>query len=568
MRAMILAAGFGTRLLPYTNSTPKPLFTIAGRPVLDTTIGKLVDAGCRQIAVNTHHLHDKIVSFVDSQSYPIPITIRHEPEILGTGGGIKNMADVWTDQPFMVINSDIVTDIDLKRVYQYHLAHQYPATLVLHDVERFNTVTVSREGFVRAFLSPAELSGNAAAGALAFTGIQVLDPVILRYIPDTGFYSSIDAFRKMISEGKKIRALTVQGHYWQDIGTPDSYRLAVFDQMAPEAFRRAHPACRVDAIDRKTIAGDGSDRRWYRLTAGNSSLVMADHGIRQAEGTQEVDAFVAIGRHLKSAGIRVPEIFMHDTFAGLVFMEDLGDQSLQGAVRDANGSETDILNLYQPVIQQLVEMSIGGAAGFKSSWTWQTAAYDRQLILEKECRYFVEAFLHSYLGLSIDFEALVEDFDRLAGLALRDAVQGFMHRDMQSRNIMVKNGAFYFIDFQGGRIGPLQYDLASLLIDPYVNLPEAVRSRLLADCIQHLASNRNIDPQRFRRGFPYCCLTRNLQMLGAFGYLSRAKGKTYFEEYIPTAIGTLRNTLVGSLGREFPELKTVVDRCSIQETGK
>ena len=106
MKALILAAGFGTRLLPYTETTPKPLFTIDGQPVLDITICRLIEAGCQKIVINTHHLNDKITAFVKNRRYPIPITVRYEPEILGTGGGIKNMADIWSDQPFMVINSD------------------------------------------------------------------------------------------------------------------------------------------------------------------------------------------------------------------------------------------------------------------------------------------------------------------------------------------------------------------------------------------------------------------------------------------------------------------------------
>ncbi len=558
MKAMILAAGLGTRLRPYTDNTPKPLFTIDGRPVLDIAIRRLINAGCRRVAVNTHHLHEKIAAFVASRNYPIPVTIRYEPEILGTGGGIKNMADVLSDRPFMVINGDVVSDIDLGKVYRYHLAHPHPATLVLHDVDRFNTVLVNPDGFVRAFLNPARSGAERPPGALAFTGIQVLDPSVLDYIPDSGFYSSIDAFRRMISDGKKIRALTLQGHYWQDIGTPDAYRQAAFDQMAPAAFQRAYAGIGTGPVERRELSGDGSDRRWYRISIGDRSLVMADHGIRRSESNQEVDAFVAIGKHLQSSGVPVPEIFNYDTFCGMVFMQDLGDRSLQEAVRRKNRSDTAVIDLYRPVIRHLVNMSSSGAAGFQTDWTWQTAAYDRDLILEKECRYFVEAFLQTYLGLPIGFDALAKEFDRLAGRVGSYGTPGFMHRDMQSRNIMVKNGDIYFIDFQGGRIGPLEYDLASLLIDPYVDLPEAVRSRLLDDCVQQLASLGEVDPGRFRKGYRYCCLTRNLQILGAFGYLSRVKGKPYFEGYIPAALKTLMKNLSDERGDEFPALKRTV----------
>ena len=151
MKALILAAGFGTRLRPFTENTPKPLFTVAGISLLDTLIYNLQRAGCKAIMINTHHLHGKIDAHLAGKQYEIPVTTRHEPKILGTGGAIKNVADFWEDRPFMVINSDIITDIEFKKVYDFHLNHTHPATLVLHDDPEFNTVVVDRNGFIEAF---------------------------------------------------------------------------------------------------------------------------------------------------------------------------------------------------------------------------------------------------------------------------------------------------------------------------------------------------------------------------------------------------------------------------------
>ena len=117
MKALILAAGFGTRLLPHTEHTPKALFPIAGRPVLDHMIRHLVRCGCRAAIVNTHHLHRRVENYIAGRTYEIPVTTRYEPEILGTGGAIKNVADFIDGQPFLVVNADIVTDIDLKAVF-------------------------------------------------------------------------------------------------------------------------------------------------------------------------------------------------------------------------------------------------------------------------------------------------------------------------------------------------------------------------------------------------------------------------------------------------------------------
>jgi len=104
MKALILAAGFGTRLLPFTKNIPKALFPVAGRSLLDIIILSLQNAGCKAVIINTHHLYKKIDSYLARQKYAIPVTTRYEPEILGTGGAIKNVADFWDHNPFMVIN--------------------------------------------------------------------------------------------------------------------------------------------------------------------------------------------------------------------------------------------------------------------------------------------------------------------------------------------------------------------------------------------------------------------------------------------------------------------------------
>ena len=555
---MILAAGFGTRLLPYTRSTPKALFTIAGRPILDLTIRRLAAAGCRAVIVNTHHLHDRVNAFLASQRYEVPVHTSFEPVILGTGGAVKNVAQFWDDQPFVVINSDIVTDIDLRMVYQFHLSHRHPVTLVLHDEPQFNMVTVSQEGLVKGFGNPADNDERGSNRLMAFTGIQVLDPGILDLIPEKTFHSSIDTYRKVIAGGDGVKAYVATGHYWTDIGTPKRYRQAVRKVMAPLAFEHIDPGFATDPIASEQLAGDGSDRHWYRLKSGRASIVMVDHGIRNNDGVAEVDAVVTIGRHLFLKGVPVPQIFLYDRFAGLVYMEDVGDVHLQDAVTRKLDPEA-IISLYRAIIRQLIAMSVNGIDGFDPSWTYQTPTYSRELILEKECRYFTDAFLNGYLNRHISYSEMENDFSLLADRALKFAINGFMHRDFQSRNIMLENGEIRFIDFQGGRQGPLQYDLASLLIDPYVQLPETVQSELLEYGIHQIDGRHPGCADRFRRGYHYCCLTRNLQILGAFGYLSRAKGKTQFEPYIPAAVKSLHHRLTHDANGEFPRLATVVN---------
>ena len=585
MKALILAAGFGTRLLPYTQNIPKPLFTISGRPLLDIIIRNLEKAGCAAVIINAHHHHKQIDSFLTTQKYSIPVFTRYEPVILGTGGAVQNVADFWDEHPFVVINSDIFTNIDLGEVYAYHTGHPDPVTMVLCEDSEFNTVLVAPDGCILDFASQENKNGAYSGRQLTFTGIQVLDPEIIDFIPESASSSIIDAYKRLIAAGRRVRSFLPRGYFWKDIGTPERYKEAAFEAMAPEAFQHASQGCTAKKILPKRLVGDGSERIWYRLipeyvsdgntdttmqdsnTNDRQTLIMVDHGIRMQCDTSEVDAFVAIGKHLYGQGIPVPKIYSFDSFSGLVFLEDLGDVHLQEMVQNSKRLN-EIFSWYTSVIHLLIQMSVSGAKGFDLSWTFQTSRYDRDLILEKECRYFVDSFLRGYGGLDVRFENFAEDFLSIADKALEFALYGFMHRDVQSRNIMFKNGKFYFIDFQGGRIGPIQYDLAALLIDPYVELPFPLQNRLVDYCIEKLASSLTVDEKQFRDSYKYCSIARNLQILGAFAHLSRVKGKTYFEKFIPPALKSLAQNLLTLSDEELPKLKWIVGNLYEKKTDR
>ena len=553
MKALILAAGLGTRLRPFTDHTPKPLFTVSGRALLDITVAKLIEAGCTAVMINTHHLHDQIERFVARQIYAIPVQTRYEPRILGTGGAIKNVKDFWDDQPFMVVNADIVSTIDFKAVYDFHCQHPYPVTLVLADDSEFNSVTCDTAGFVNGFSQTPADANQSASPALTFTGIQALNPVMLDYISNKMPASSVDAYSRMIAKGEKIKAYIAGNAYWKDIGTAERYRAAVFDTMAPRVYRRAFPDVVFEIPHQQRLKGDGSDRQWFRLKMNQKSMILADHGIKEKNQIDASDAFLNIGRHLFKRGLPVPQIYDGDALSGYVFVEDLGDLNLQTAVNQTEDFKK-VIGLYQSVIQLLIKFSTDGANQFDAGWCYQTPRYSKSLILQNECRYFVDAFLNKYLGLNYHYADFETEFEFLAENALRHSIQGLMHRDFQSRNIMIKNSSMYLIDFQGARMGPLQYDLASLLIDPYVDLPPDIQSRLLEYCLQQLSGQLTIEATQFRQCYRFCCLTRNLQILGAFGYLTRVRRKPHFEKYIPTAFRTLRNCLKQNEHKALPML--------------
>jgi aminoglycoside/choline kinase family phosphotransferase len=133
-----------------------------------------------------------------------------------------------------------------------------------------------------------------------------------------------------------------------------------------------------------------------------------------------------------------------------------------------------------------------------------------------------------------------------------------LHRDFQSRNILVDRDKYYIIDFQAARLGPLQYDLASLLIDPYVRLASSTQEKLLMYYVERLSDSVPVNEAEFIYSYKYCAISRNLQILGAFGFLSKVKGKKDFEAYIPAAINSLKRNLDMIEPQVCPQLRSIV----------
>ncbi len=561
MKALILAAGLGTRLLPYTNSLPKPLFTLNQRPVLDHTIERLILCGCDKIFINIHHCHEQIDTFIGQHRFKEIIQTVYEPKILDTGGAIANIRQLMDKDPFFVINADIISDIDLKQVYESHLASCATATLVLHDYPEFNKIRVDGEGFIESFDGP-------LGKGFAFTGIQVLSPDIYSHMPinpdkpyssdqnssDQKVFSSIDIYKAMCPT-KKIKAHMAEQLFWKDIGTIPSYTQTSQQCLSAHVF--GLPKNKIHEIHINPIAGDGSDRLWFRACHGEKSLVISDHGIcpNPSENLSQLQAFVNIGAHLSSKKIAVPKILGHDALSGQVVLEDLGDLHLASMVSQ---NRSTLIDLYKKVIDQLIKFSQTGIQNFNTEWTCQTASYSKEVILEKECAYFMTQFVRGYLGKEVEFEPYAHEFAMIADNALKYAFPGLMHRDMQSKNIMIQKGKIYFIDFQSARKGPLQYDLASLLIDPYVKLPDTIQKELLVYTMSRLEIDSKTKKREFEECYKFCCLTRNLQFLGAFAFLSRVKGKKNFESYIPDAVGSLKS-IIQSMA-SLPSLRKLVKR--------
>ena len=285
MKAMILAAGLGTRLRPLTDNIPKALVPVANRPMIKRVIDYLKGYGMEAIVVNTHHHYRQIVDYLDGgKPFGIKIDVRVEPEILGTGGAIKNTEGFWDNEPFIVFNGDILTDIDLDQAYEDHRKSKGLVTLILHDREPYNQVSIDHSGKIT------DIARGNAPGRLAFTGIHIMGPELLSHIPGEGFSNIIDCYLTLIRSGKEIRYHITEGHYWNDIGTVNNYKQANQDLLDQTRFSIA-PECQIApsatlrdwaVVGERTTLEEGVEIRGSILW----------EGVRVEQGRRVVDSIV------------------------------------------------------------------------------------------------------------------------------------------------------------------------------------------------------------------------------------------------------------------------------------
>ncbi len=315
-----------------------------------------------------------------------------------------------------------------------------------------------------------------------------------------------------------------------------------------------------------SLSGDGSTRRFYRIRGADSTSLLvvmppaaAANTAPSAAGLAEARSAYLIGHHLHNKGVPIPKILAYEEECGIIVFEDLGDILFQQAIQKTADPRW-IRDRYKEVVEILVHMQFAGSEGFDPDWCWDTPSYDRELMLTRESGYFLREFCIRYLGNNRLASGLDEEFQALAERAAREPAIFFLHRDFQSRNLMLQKNEIRIIDFQGGRLGPLGYDLAALLIDPYVGLSHHLQDELLAHYIKQVEPF-GIQGQRFAAGYFYLALQRNLQTLGAFGYLSKVKGKPFFRQFIRPALVSLQERLANPAAADYPCLRKLCADC-------
>ncbi len=288
--------------------------------------------------------------------------------------------------------------------------------------------------------------------------------------------------------------------------------------------------------DISPLVAHGSNREYFRLTSANRSVIGARNQDRL-----ENEAFISFSKHFHSNDLTVPEIYAENLDRGIYLEQDLGDMTLFDhllSLREGKKEFPDaLLKTYEQVVELLPQFQVKGGKGLDYSKSYPHHSFDRQSMMW-DLNYFKYYFL-KLAHIQFNEQKLEEDFRTFTDFLLQADGSHFLYRDFQSRNIMLKDGKVWFIDYQGGRKGALQYDIASLLFDAKADLPFEVREHLLDHYLKAVEKLIPIDRELFTKHYYAFVFIRIMQAMGAYGYRGFYERKTHFLQSIPYAIRNL-----------------------------
>jgi NDP-sugar pyrophosphorylase family protein len=615
INVFILAAGLGERLEPITHEVPKPLLPLLGKPLLQYILEKISMLSINRIGINLFYKKDIIEDWIKKSIFNKTITTFHEETLLGTGGALKNAESFLKDNTFLVHNSDILSDIDLTKLLEQHLSSQNLVTLAVYESPEFNNLIIDEKGFLKG-IKDKQGTVSDTKDYLTFTGIAVYEPEFLRFL-SVGKSSIVDGWLDALRAGYKIGTFDARGYYWRDIGTPFAYASAVFEIlrfdgekvyihpstqgcehiemdgyvviedkcllnkgvflrnciMLPESLttpNSRYENCilgrnfRIDFNESEVlglsdddailISTGGSDREYYRVRKDDASAIF----VQCTYDDQDFQRHIEYTRFFLRHSIPVPKLIEIESDKMMAIFEDLGDISLYSWLKCPRRQE-EIIKVYKEVLDILISIHTVVTEHVTECPALQRRVFDYGHF-RWETRYFMERFVKGIKNIKIkDLMALNWELDRLAQRT-DSFPKTVIHRDFQSQNIMItKEKTPRIIDYQGARMGPPAYDVASILWDPYYRLEEDVREILLDYYISEMIkrSKEKFDEDTFRESLLPCRLQRHMQALGAYGFLSKEKGKRYFLKFVPEGICLLKEDV--SLARaEYPVLYDLV----------
>lgn len=316
------------------------------------------------------------------------------------------------------------------------------------------------------------------------------------------------------------------------------------------------------------IAESGSARKYFRIITDKCSLIGT-----YSSNIEENEAFLTFSKHFQDLRLNVPEVFAVNKEKTCYLQSDFGDDNLFAHVQKAlmvnvgpsTGSGTlasyseNVIKLYKKALSHLVKLQVLGHQGLDYTKAYPTERFDRQAIID-DLNYFKYYFVKPHEEIDFNETRLGKDFEAFADFVSQAPCDFFMYRDFQSRNIMVKDGDLYFIDFQGGRKGPLNYDVVSLLYQVKAQIPQATRDELVDYYKAELSQYINPETVKFDTYQPYFVYLRLMQVLGAYGFRGLIQKKSHFIESIPYALREIEALSKAVPLTKYPELQNVINQ--------
>ena len=326
--------------------------------------------------------------------------------------------------------------------------------------------------------------------------------------------------------------------------------IPLFEKWAGENAIRFHP-----------LPPSGSNREYYRIEGAQSGAL----GVYNPD-PKENRAFLEFSKSFRKKGLPVPEIYAEEQDQNIYLVEVLGDTTLYAyltQIRTQIGFNEELKEIYRRVLDYLIIFQVEGGKFIDYSYCYPRSSFDKQSMMW-DLHYFKYYFL-KLTEISFDEQKLEDDFQTFSDFLLETDSEFFLYRDFQSRNIMLRNGNPYFIDYQGGRKGALYYDLASLLYDAKADIPDDIREELLAYYLEKAGKLLSVDKTKFMAFYYGYVLIRIMQALGAYGFRGFYERKEHFLQSIPYAIQNLRNLLKIELPVEIPDLREALYKLTISK---
>ena len=617
-------------MAPLSSDLPKPMMPLHGTPLIRHLLERLHTWGVSEVLINLHHNPGPLVDHL--RQTPIKglhISFSFEPELLGTGGVLRRAE--WflksSREPFWLTNTDIAINLSPTLLLQTMMSSRSLATLWLHALDGPRTIE-TKGNTVTSFRSRTPGTTRTAT----FTGLHLLSPRIIRFLPQAeSFCSIIDIYERAMTMGERIRGVVVPGASWIDCGTPAGY-LEAHQRTAPSRRRPAqclhahasatispdatitntvvwqqatitrrarlknaivgrnarvtgaaqgmvlpatalpqdtalalalkHLRWRPAAVTACYLPGRGSDRRFIRLSNGARHVMLVAYGTKRPENAHYADHAIFLHRR----NIPVPHVLHHDNVHRATIMQDLGDLSLEEAASDVTPRR--LASVYRRVVDVMLCLHRISPTRLPRSVSLEPAF--TPALYRWEHNLFLQCFLLPRFPLRRPRLASIERELSSVATTLHHQPRVLLHRDFQSSNVLLHGSQPYLIDFQGMRAGPAAYDLASLLCDPYVMLPQTLQERLLLQYAAHGNAQKAA-----ATAFRMAAIQRLTQALGAFGRLAAHPATAHFSRHIAPALEMLSRVLASAddlphlheLTSELIATHTVCDSKSVSFQG-